>query len=269
MLDQDFFIKISKSFNKDQVRSFRAKNAWNNYIENSGVDLINPNELATFTQQQELSYFKAFSYLKYRVHMAMNSHDKLFPHKAKDNLCSLLIRIRNRIASANIGLVGDCVKKSHSSYADKNSLFSDGQVALLSAVDLFDPWMGFRFSTYACNAIYNAFKRTYVKPMTLLDNFDTMYSLFKKSTEEDNETKDLRIEKLLSLLAKPEKCGLKEIEQEVLCRRFGLPVGTFTEGVPETLKQISHTKHLSQERIRQIELKGIKKLQGLLCKDNI
>src|SRR5438477_3830249 len=67
--------------------------------------------------------------------------------------------IRERLIQANLGLVYDLIGRSRFGSLDRDEMCSEGMMALLRAVDTFDPWRGYRFSTYACNAILRAFSR--------------------------------------------------------------------------------------------------------------
>src|SRR5204863_7885212 len=67
--------------------------------------------------------------------------------------------IRERLIQANLGLVYDLIGRSRFGSLERDEMSSEGMMALLRAVDTFDPWRGFRFSTYACNAILRAFSR--------------------------------------------------------------------------------------------------------------
>merc|ERR1711879_833309 len=72
-------------------------------------------------------------------------------------------RIREQIAETNLALVLAMAKRTRMSEVDFSDLVSEGNMALLRAVDKFDVGRGFKFSTYACRAILKAFSRSGMK----------------------------------------------------------------------------------------------------------
>ncbi len=73
-------------------------------------------------------------------------------------------QIRTRLIEGNLGLVYDLIGRSRFENLDRDEMSSEGMMALLRAADTFDPWRGYRFSTYACNAILRAFSRAAMSP---------------------------------------------------------------------------------------------------------
>src|SRR5690606_26742148 len=72
-------------------------------------------------------------------------------------------RIREQIAETNLALVLAMAKRTRMSEVDFADLVSEGNMALLRAVDKFDAGRGYKFSTYACRAILKAFSRQGMK----------------------------------------------------------------------------------------------------------
>ena len=93
-------------------------------------------------------------------------------------------------------------------------LFEQGYFALLSAADGFDPWYGWRLSTYACNAIKKSFYRQ--RKTLSMEPLDTIIS-----TAAPDET-DEDAEWLAENLGKILQTDLLDMrEKTILTRRFG------------------------------------------------
>lgn len=174
--------------------------------------------------------------------------------------------IRDRLINANLGLVYDLIGRSRFVTLDRDEMTSEGMMALLRAVDTFDPWRGFRFSTYACNAILRAFSRAAMKDSKrrTLGSASFEISMEKSDwTERRRESNaDLYQERLQRVLSE-NAAELSPIEKLVLNRRF--PHG---EDAPrETLDDIGRDMRVSKERVRQIQLSALSKLRQTLLED--
>ena len=67
--------------------------------------------------------------------------------------------IREYIVAENLGLAYTMIAHFRARDFDHDDLLSEAMFALARAVDRFNPWRGFRFSTYACNVIARALIR--------------------------------------------------------------------------------------------------------------
>ena len=82
-------------------------------------------------------------------------------------------------------------KRTRMSEVDFADLISEGNMALLRAVDKFDAARGFKFSTYACRAILKAFSRQGVK----LSKYRAMFPTdFDPALEKSNHAENKRAE---------------------------------------------------------------------------
>jgi len=135
-------------------------------------------------------------------------------------------------------------------------------------VDAFNPWRGFRFSTYACNAILRAFMRrslTETKRRGLVPvSFDPEMEKSDHQAELRQETVGLYGERLRSALVSSDS-GITESELYVLSRRF--PENP--EVKRQTLEEIGRAIHVSKERVRQIQNAALAKLRQALENDPI
>lgn len=176
--------------------------------------------------------------------------------------------LRDQIAADNLGLVYDLYKRSRIVNVDGDELLSEGMMALTRAIDTFNPWRGFRFSTYACNAILRAFyrcglresKRRQREPVS----YDTDFERSDWLTTCRSETSILYAERLAKILAE-NLVELTPIERDVLGQRFPKN-GTASK---LTLADIGRKMSLSKERVRQIQNSALSKLRQALDLDPI
>src|SRR5271170_5792562 len=67
---------------------------------------------------------------------------------------------REYLVRKNLALVLAMAKRTRQEEGDLAELVSEGNMALLRAINKFDADRGFKFSTYACRAILKALSRT-------------------------------------------------------------------------------------------------------------
>jgi DNA-directed RNA polymerase specialized sigma subunit len=89
-------------------------------------------------------------------------------HLSARNLDSALLdyghnynRERNSIVLDNLGLVySTAIRFNPRSAPDKDDLVAEGTHSLIKAIDHFNPWRGYKFSTYATQSIINGLSPT-------------------------------------------------------------------------------------------------------------
>jgi len=175
-------------------------------------------------------------------------------------------QVRTRLVEANLGLVYDLIGRSRFDNLDRDEMTSEGMMALLRAVDTFDPWRGFRFSTYACNAILRAFARAAMQDTRrrsrVLGNYDEDFEKSDMPEQVRQDQRGLFVERLRRVL-RLDNADLSDVEKTVLARRFPLD-----DGKPrQTLEEIGAMMRVSKERVRQIQLSAIAKLRQALAAD--
>jgi RNA polymerase primary sigma factor len=177
-------------------------------------------------------------------------------------------QIRTRLTEGNLGLVYDLIGRSRFENLEREEMTSEGMMALLRAVDTFDPWRGFRFSTYACNAILRSFSRA-----ALVDSKRRSKIAGPWDPEfEQSDAPEIRragqralFEERLQRILRLDNAELTDVEKTVLARRFPLE-----QGRPrQTLEEIGRQMRVSKERVRQIQLSGIAKLRDAIAEDRM
>ena len=223
------------------------------------------------TGAQEKILFHKFNYARYRIWCLQQDvwarpDKKPAPEQGEEILrwYRLSERIRVQIAETNLALVLAMAKRTRMSEVDFADLVSEGNMALLRAVDKFDAGRGFKFSTYACRAILKAFSRQGMKLSKYRQRFPTD---FDPKLEKSNflETKRADFEKDAASevrdIVMGNKAELTDVERTVIEHRFGLESGAEK---PMTLEQVGQIIGVTKERVRQIQNKAMEKIRTQL-----
>jgi RNA polymerase sigma factor (sigma-70 family) len=244
-----------QKYNRDKVGEFCEKGACRRFLSPAVLTIkqIPKSSLysGSLTKPQELVLFKAYHYLKWRYHT--NREKKVL---------ELLLYVRSLIYKLNFPLVRFCIGQL-SYIGDIDEIRSNGNIALLRAVDSFDPWRGFVFSTYACLTIERGFyrrrRKTHRFESTSI-NFDelriTNTSALDELEEQDDEVELANRKKLvLSII---DNGVLTDVEKHVIRHRFLVRKNGSKKCF--TLDEVGQQLGLCKERIRQIQLESIRKI---------
>lgn len=169
--------------------------------------------------------------------------------------------IRNRVLELNLGLVRRVSSKFSNSPQDENEFFSEGCLALMDAVELFDPERGFQFSTYATtcirNRLFRLFRQRNMGPIEVpLNEMSLEYSTSPHLTE-GHRLDECRKMADAVLSEMPER------ERELVRLRFGLDETRRARSFREVADEVG----LSKERVRQLVTQVILTLQSRLVPD--
>ena len=221
------------------------------------------------TGAEERILFHQFNYARYRVRCVQRAVREAAeqlptPDQAEEVLRwhRLAEMIREQIAETNLALVLAMAKRTRMSEVDFADLVSEGNMALLRAVDKFDAGRGYKFSTYACRAILKAFSRQGMKLSKYRQRFPTD---FDPKLEKSNflETKRADFEKDAASevrdIVASNRADLTEVERTVIEHRFGLEAGENEK--PMTLEQVGQIIGVTKERVRQIQNKAMEKIR--------
>ncbi len=228
----------------------------------------NPPTEGRLSHAEELVLFKRLNYCGYRMSRMWDRLDRL----SKDEQARYLRwykqynEIRGRIIDANMGLVFDMLSRNRFKNVEFDELRSEGLMALLRAVDTYNPWSGFRLSTYACNSILRSFSRVALmqsKRRHLWSaSFDPSMEPLDLVGARRNEHLGLLGERLSEIM-NDENAVLSESERFVLRQRFPMR----PDKPKATLMKVGEAMNVSKERVRQIQESALTKLRRALLLD--
>ncbi|MEM9065249.1 MAG: sigma-70 family RNA polymerase sigma factor [Planctomycetota bacterium] len=226
------------------------------------------------TGAEERILFHQFNYARFRIRELQKAVDENpdkqpDPEQAQDILrwYRLADMIREQIAETNLALVLAMAKRTRMSEVDFADLVSEGNMALLRAVDKFDAGRGYKFSTYACRAILKAFSRQGMKLSKYRQRFPTD---FDPKLERSNylETKRADFEKdaadEVKRIVVENRADLTNIERTVIEHRFNIRTvdgEPIEDEKPMTLEQVGQIIGVTKERVRQIQNKAMEKIK--------
>lgn len=170
-------------------------------------------------------------------------------------------RLREYLVERNLGLVYSAIKRFGFMGADRGEQRSVEMLALLRAVDRFDPWRGFRFSTYATHAI----RRALIHLARTGSRHRAGFPLEPDAPSDARERVDTWLEWYgdgLRRALEDNQGELSDRESMIIARRFPMD-----GSAGSTLGQIGGWIGLSKERVRQIQKKALGKLRQVLETD--
>jgi RNA polymerase sigma factor (sigma-70 family) len=252
------------------LAEFECKRSGKKPPRNVPAHLVHLYEWPLLSKEQEQHMFRKMNYLKHQLHKFQESFD---PIKAK---VSDLIRVeelkeaikdcRDLLISCNQRLVYSQAR--HKLALDENidDLVSDGNMPLMRAVEKFDYSRGNKFSTYAICAIVKNFARSIPAAKTHKQRYMTGHdNLFEaKAQVGTDEFEVLAAAEAARALVNRLLEHLDARTREVIRMRMGL------DGSKEMkLEQIGQHFGITKERVRQINVRGIKQLREWAAKENI
>jgi len=219
-------------------------------------------EMALLTKAQEQHVFRQMNYLKHRLHKLRTGID---PAKARnqdldhiEELQAKIEKVKDLLIRCNMRLVVSYAKKHAGPNDSLFELISDGNMSLIRAVEKFDYARGNKFSTYASWAIMKNFARSIPDELKRREHFLTGHEeLFEskpdfRSDEQEQlsqaEQAASKVNRLLELL--------DPREREILRMRAGLD-----NAENMTLEEIGQRLGITKERVRQLNVRIMKKLR--------
>jgi RNA polymerase sigma factor (sigma-70 family) len=164
----------------------------------------------------------------------------------------------------NLALVLAMAKRTRLGDVDFAEVVSEGNMALLRAVDKFSADRGFKFSTYACRAILKAFSRTAMKASKLRTRFPVEFEPdLEKSDWADRRRDQIEDDCIdeLKAIVDGNLADLSSVEQTVIRRRFNWEQ---QEESPLTLEEVGKIIGVTKERVRQIQNKALAKIRTVM-----
>jgi RNA polymerase sigma factor (sigma-70 family) len=239
-------------------------------VHNDQVVEAGPPPSEPLSAEEERSLFRKLNFVRYKISNALKKIDNTERPKAAEvrhiaKLRKLVRQLRDRIVEANMPLVISMAKRARIGNVDFPELISEGNMALLRAVDKFDACRGFKFSTYACRAILKSFSRLAIRQGRYRMHFPTEYDPALEKSEWLDIKRGRKEADVLSDLKEIISTNLEsldEVERTVIRERFALAA----EAVPKTLEEVGAIIGVTKERVRQIQNKALTKLRHVLEK---
>lgn len=255
--EKELFGKESKEVNVPQ---------WTHFPEVPEDSPASRKARKALSKDDEAHLFLRFNYARYRLGELTRKQLKRFSKRRSEEMIKWYKHARAtqaNIVNANMALVMAMARRTRIPHVDFPELVSEGNMALLRAIEKFDVSRGFKFSTYACRAILKGFNRMATKTGRYVQRFPTEfdpelersdYDTLKHEIQQENAVDDLR-EVLATNRAK-----LTEVERTVVTHRFALS----PDGKKKTLSEVGLRVGLTTERVRQIQKKALAKLRATL-----
>jgi RNA polymerase sigma factor (sigma-70 family) len=229
--------------------------------------------MPTLTTEQEKLLFLRFNYARKQICdiLEKNAGKTLTADQGRKLLAwgHRMLATRAEIVQFNLPLVPAMAKRTRLTSIDYNELISEGNVALLRAVEKFDCGRGFKFSTYGCRAILKAFSRVAMRASRYRGRFPVEFdpamekSDFLEQKRDDVETDCVSELKRILL---ENSADLNDVEQKVIRERFAItgPVPTLEPSKPKTLEEVGTIIGVTKERVRQIQNRALQKIRVAL-----
>lgn len=214
----------------------------------------------------EFVLFRAYNACGKALNRKKTSRTAPLSKKEADRLRSLQRRIIEMIVQRNVGLVYDMLRRTRVAGIDRDELVSEGLWTLFKAATSFDPWRGFKFSTYACTSILRAYvslarkqRRNSEAMIVMRDQFEPLESTVESAADLDIQVAGDRLGRILAR----NSAQLTDLERFVIERRVLHDPGSKAD----TLSQVGEMVELSKERVRQVQLVALAKLEQALADD--
>jgi RNA polymerase primary sigma factor len=216
------------------------------------------------TKDEEQFYFRRMNWLKFRAATARGRLDKKRATLRQiDQIEAWLAgaeTAKSIIITSNLRLVVSIAKKFVDPGNSFEELVSEGNVALMRAVEKFNFALGNRFSTYATYAVQRHFFRVSQKSRQLRSRFVASEESMRERAEEAETHAGCSADQVAEL-AQVFRTFLAELEpreKQIVVARFG-----FDGRPPRTFRELGTEMGVCKERIRQIQSRAMEKLRGM------
>lgn len=238
-------------------------------------------EVPLLNKEQEQHLFRKMNYLKYRaallrLHLCKDgvlaqgvdpSRVRIQDLKRIEDLLAQANQVKDLLIGANMRLVVSIAKR-HAAQADNFwELMSDGNMSLLRAVEKFDFGRGFKFSTYASWAIMKNFARSIPDEKHRRERYVTGHDdLFELAADNRSDEQEMlasaehKVQQVNRLLA-----YLDPRERQIIRMRAGLD--DRSKGM--TLEEIGQELGITKERVRQLNVRIMKKLREIAVTEHM
>lgn len=227
-------------------------------------------EKPLLTREQEAHLFRKMNYRKHKLHKL---REKLDPARARvqdiramNELIEDVKAVRDLLIECNQRLVHSLATKHMQSNQSLDELKSDANISVMRAVEKFDYSRGNKFSTYATWAVMKNFARSIPDENTRRTRYvtgaDELFDAKAYARTDEQEIVALadaarnRVNMLLE--------HLDPRTRDVIRMRTGL-----AGGEEMTLEQIGQHFGITKERVRQINVRGMKQLREWAAQEKV
>ena len=217
------------------------------------------------SRQREKELFRKYNYIKYRMAVLQEKIGrKGYQAKLLDQFeehRQAAVAARRILIRCNLRLVVSIAKRHVGPLAQLLTLVSEGNMALIRAVECYDYGRNARLATYATWAISKHFARVVPEEnyrfATFVTGKEEMLAAVGDARPDPHEHSE-SIAHLKTILTRATQ-HLTVRERTIIQSHFG------TDGRPaRTLEEIGKVFGLTRERIRQIEAKALEKLRSFV-----
>ena len=219
--------------------------------------------------KEEVMLFLRYNYTRYRLAgLVAKQLVRATLGRAKQMIVwyERAMETRADLVRANLALVLAMAKRTRIPNVDFNEVVSEGNMALLRAVEKFDAERGFKFSTYACRAILKSFNRMATKTGQYHQRFPAEYDPAMEKSDYDTKRHEFQqadtIETVRDVLML-NRAKLTDVERTVVLERFAMNPAQRRMTLAEVGKMVG----LTNERVRQIQGCALSKLRRVLGED--
>jgi RNA polymerase primary sigma factor len=171
---------------------------------------------------------------------------------------------REYLVRTNLALVLAMAKRTRLANLDFAEMVSEGNMALLRAVQKFNVDLGFKFSTYACRAILKTFSRMSMKASKYHARFPVEFEPDLEKSDWHDKRRDVAedesIDELKTIVDR-NLADLSSTEQTVIRRRFNWEQQDESR---LTLADVGRLIGVTKERVRQIQNKALAKIRSVM-----
>ena len=216
------------------------------------------------SKDEEQFYFRRMNWLKFRAATTRGRLDRsratLRQIEEIEGWLAEAETVKAILITSNLRLVVSIAKKFIDPGMAFEELVSEGNLALMRAVEKFNFALGNRFSTYATYAIQRHFFRLSHKSRQQRNRFVAADESLKDMPAEPQATESCSSEQVaeLSRMFRSFLGDLEPREQQIVVARFG-----FDGKPPRTFRELGAEMGVCKERIRQIQTRAMDKLRGM------
>jgi len=236
------------------------------------LELASLYETPLLSREQEKHLFRQMNFLKHQANkirqrlvdangqvdvtrLRASDLDRFEAYRAEAN------DIKEQLINCNMRLVVSIAKRHASQSDNLFELISDGNVSLIRAVEKFNHILGNKFSTYASWAIMKNFARSIPEEKTRRERYVTGHEQVFEAAP-DNRTDEGEVVAAAEQATHKVNRLLEYLdprEQQIIRLRAGLD----TDAGGLTLEKIGEQLGITKERVRQLNVRAMKKLRHL------